>query len=81
MTDDDAETIGKREDGKAFEEWLGKFYLEHPHFPEKLFGGHRQHWLMRHAYNAGMERGIEKRGCCQEATVHEGKPLPFEAGE
>ncbi|KKL96508.1 hypothetical protein LCGC14_1843800 [marine sediment metagenome] len=59
------ETIGKREDDKAFAEWAGKFYVEHPRFPDELPDERRQGWLMRHAYNAGMERGEEKRGCCE----------------
>lgn len=57
------ETVGNEED-KAFEAWLVRFYREHPVFPDDLPDERdRQRWLMRYAFGAGMERGLEKRGC------------------
>ncbi len=59
------ETIGKREDDAAFAEWLASFYVEQPQYPDELTSERRQGWLMRQAFDAGMERGQEKRGCCE----------------
>ncbi len=53
------ETIGQREDGKAFEEMLRRDWID----AEKLTSVERG-WL-RYAYDAGMKRREEKRGCCE----------------
>jgi hypothetical protein len=61
-------SIGQDEDTRAFEEWLGGFYIQHPKFPEELMKAGldeaRQTWLMRSAFDAGVKRGEEKCGCC-----------------
>ncbi len=63
------ETIGQREDDKAFEEMAESWQQQRAGIWEE-----RGDWpdleeqvaAMRFAYDAGMERGLEKRGCCED---------------
>ena len=58
------ETIGKREDGKAFQKaWAGFRHQPNQRIPSWQFSDRRE--LARYFFDAGMERGISKRGCCE----------------
>ncbi len=65
------ETVGQREDAEAFAEWLLTLIG---------FGMYPDRRLARAAFDAGMKRGEEKRGCCVRGRVREAKPRPFEEG-
>ena len=58
-----SETIGKREDDKAFEEWPIIYWKDAP----MLVGARarqKERETLRLAFDAAMKRGEEKRGCC-----------------
>ena len=60
------ETIGKREDDKAFQKAWARFQRSKHgrHIDSWQFSDSRE--LARFTFDAGMERGEEKRGCCHE---------------
>ena len=65
------ETIGKREDGKAFLRAWRNYHRKHGWWltnggSEQAKHDTRERELMRYTYDAGMERGISKRGCCSD---------------
>jgi hypothetical protein len=69
-------SIGNQEDTKAFREMVRRFYEAGPPSPA------RKSWAswptvtdgLRYGFEAGMQRGEQKRGCC--ATISEAKPSP-----
>ena len=65
------ETIGKREDAAAFQKAWARFQRSKHgrHIDSRQFSDSRE--LARHFFDAGMERGISKRGCCAERGEHE----------
>ena len=83
------ETIGKREDDKAFEEMLeranvtiGQLFIEakQEQGPASVLVSHLRllpllivilERVLRFTFDAGMERGQEKRGCCDEREGHD----------
>jgi hypothetical protein len=65
-----AETVGQVEDGMAFREWVVGWFRERLGYIGR-FGPAWERYPtrtaeLRTAWNAGMKRGLEKRGCCEE---------------
>ena len=60
-----AETIGKREDDAAFEGWFASWIEQNGMYYTEGEVECR-HIQLRAAFDAGMKRGEEKRGCCHD---------------
>ena len=65
------ETIGKREDGKAFNRVWRNYHRKHGWWITGLGSAQSRHdtrerELMRYTFDAAMKRGEEKRGCCSD---------------
>ena len=58
-------TIGQEEDDAAFEELMG-FYSHVEKTLRYLGESEAFHNAMRLAFDAGMKRGLEKHGCCED---------------
>lgn len=56
------ETVGNEEDRRAFEQWCHRYgYRGREPSGFRLLDRIGE---LRRAFDAGMERGMEKRGCC-----------------
>lgn len=63
-------SVGQDEDDKAFEEWAEGWLRNTTGYTGKLGPAIERYpnWTreLRVAFDAGMKRGLEKRGCCHQ---------------
>ena len=65
------ETISQQEDDAAFAEFMGRVWPERLPALGELRAKAQERTMLRLAFDAGMKRREEKRGCCTERGEHD----------